>query len=120
MSTLNWWAMHRQSVWLERSATPSLPDWIRVAARAFACHKADGRAQFSAHDLSDFLGAPGGDGEWQRISAPQVSNAIKLAKKAGWIAEESNARCLVVPPHAVQGGRGMRNPRRRAKRGING
>jgi hypothetical protein len=52
------------------------------------------------------FGTPG-----EPLSPSSVSNAIKLAKNAGWIGRESSSRCLVVPPHAVQGGIGHPNER---------
>jgi hypothetical protein len=101
MSRQNPFGIHRQSVWHERSANPRLPDWIRIAALAFGSHKANGHAPFKSGELAVYLGLPG-----QPLKPSEVSNAIRLAKTSGWIAEESNARCLVVPPHAVEGGLG--------------
>jgi hypothetical protein len=105
MSFQNPWGIHHQAVWKERAASraanPSLDNWIRVAALAFGCHRRNGHANFGPGEIAEILGTPG-----KPLSAPAVSNAIKLAKSAGWIAKESNARCLVVPPHAVGGGLG--------------
>lgn len=101
MSVQNPFAMHRQAVWRERAADPALPTWIRLAALALGCHRRNGHANFRQGEIAEILGTPGNP-----LSASSVSNAIRLAKKAGWIAQESGARCLVVPPHAVQGGLG--------------
>lgn len=102
--------MHRQAVWRERAAdraaNPSMDNWIRVAALAFGCHRRNGHANFKRGEIAEILGTPG-----KPLSGPAVSNAIRLAKGAGWIAQESNARCLVVPPHAVGGGLGHPNDR---------
>jgi hypothetical protein len=110
MSAQNPYAMHRQSVWKERAANraanPVLPQWIRLAALAFGCHRRNGHANFVQGEIAEILGTPG-----KPLSPSSVSNAIKLAKKAGWIAQESNSRCLVMPPHAVEGGLGHPNDR---------
>lgn len=100
---INSWAMHYQSVWEDRSANPSLPLWVRISALAFGCHRRNGHANFKEGELSVLLGKPGDDG-WVYVPPPSISRAIAAAKDAGWIAEESNSRCLVVPGHAVQGG----------------
>lgn len=110
MSVQNPFGIHRQAVWRERAAVraanPSLDNWIRVAALAFGCHRRNGHAAFKTGEIAEILGTPG-----EPLSPSAVSNAIKLAKNAGWIAEESTARCLVVPPHAVGGGLGHPNDR---------
>jgi hypothetical protein len=105
VSAQNPFSMHRQAVWRERAQTraanPEMPLWIRVASLAFGSHRANGHSPFKQGDIAEVLGTPG-----QPLSGPSVSNAIRLAKNAGWIAEESTVRCLVVPPHAVHGGLG--------------
>ena len=110
MSVQNSYGMHYQAVWRERGAgrapNPTMPVWIRVGALAFGCHRRNGHANFGPGEIAEILGTPGNP-----LSASSVSNAIKLAKNAGWIANESNSRCLVVPPHAVQGGLGHPNER---------
>jgi hypothetical protein len=106
MSNDNPYSMHRQKVWAERAADPNMMLWIRVAALAFGCHRANNHAPFKAGEIAQILGTPG-----HPLRASSVSNAIKLAKQSTWIAEESTARCLVVPPHAVEGGLGHPNDR---------
>lgn len=106
MSYQNPFAFHYQGVWLERSADPSLTAWLRVAALAFGSHKKNGHATFGSGELATLLAKPGPDGVPKPLSASGVANAIRVAKRQGWIAQESNARCLVVPPHAVTGGLG--------------
>jgi hypothetical protein len=102
--------MHYQAVWRERAASraanPTMPLWIRIASLAFGCHRRNGHAAFKAGEIAEVLGTPG-----EPLSPSSVSNAIKLAKNAGWIGRESSSRCLVVPPHAVQGGIGHPNER---------
>jgi hypothetical protein len=106
VSRQNPFAFHYQGVWRERSADPSLANWIRVASLAFGRHSKNGHATFGSGELAKLLAKPGPDGEPRPISDSAVSNAIKHAKRQGWIAEESMARCLVVPRHAVVGGLG--------------
>jgi hypothetical protein len=62
-------------------------------------------------ELSLILGKPGEDGAWAYVDKTSISRAIAAAKKAGWIAEESNAKCLVVPHHAITGGMGSQYER---------
>lgn len=104
MSLDNPYAMHRQKVWLERAADPRLDLWTRVAALAFGRHRRNGHANFGAGEMGNLLGPPG-----RPLKPASVSRAIREAKEYGWIAGESNARCLVVPPHAVEGGLGHPN-----------
>lgn len=106
MSRENPFSMHRQSFWEEVAADASLPLWQRVAALAFACHRRNGHANFVAknRELAYLLGKPGDD--WTYVPADRISRAIARAKDAGWIAVESNSRCLVVPAHAIEGGLG--------------
>lgn len=105
MSLQNPFALHYQSVWLERSATPALPDWMRLASLAFGKHKANGHANFGSGEIARLLGRQA-DGKVKPLSGPAVSNAIRRAKELGFIADQSHARCLVVPPHAVTHGLG--------------
>jgi hypothetical protein len=98
--------MHYQSVWLERSMDSSLPYWLRVSGLAYGRHNANGHALFGPGEIGKLLAKPGLKGEAKPLSDSGVANAIKLAKRKGWIAQESMARCLVVPRHAVTGGLG--------------
>jgi hypothetical protein len=106
VSRQNPWAMHYQGVWVERSTNPLLPNWLRVAALAYGKHTKNGHASFASGELRMLLARPGPDGKPKPISNSAVANAIKQAKRYGFIAEESMARGLVVPPHAVVGGLG--------------
>ena len=107
MSLDNPFTMHRQTFWEEQAATLPLA-WQRLGAIAFATHKRNGHANFKAGKLAMMLGKPGPDG-WESLSSTHLSNLIASAKKAGWLAPESNSRCLVVPHHAIQGGLGHEN-----------
>lgn len=106
MSRQNPFALHYQGVWVERSTNPLLPAWLRVAFLAYGKHTKNGHANFSSGELAKLLSKPGPNGEPKPISDSAVSNAIKRAKEQGYIAEDSMARCLVVPRHAVVGGLG--------------
>jgi hypothetical protein len=106
VSVDNPYSMHFQSVWGERAADPSLPAWVRVSALAFYRHRANGHANFGPRELGLLLGKPGETGSWEYVADTAVSRAIAAAKRAGWIADTSNAKCLVVPHHAVTGGMG--------------
>lgn len=106
MSAQNPFALHRQGVWTERSRNTALPGWLRVAALAYGRHKRNGHAQFAEGELANLLAKPNRDGMIKAPSAQNVSNMIAAAKLHGFIAAESNARCLVVPRHAVEGGMG--------------
>jgi hypothetical protein len=106
VNVANPWSGHYQSVWLERAKDPDLPDWLRVASLAFAKHQLNGHANFATGQLRKLLTSPGPDGKPKPISHSAVSNAIRTAKKRGFIAENSSARCLVVPPHAITLGMG--------------
>lgn len=99
--------MHRQSFWEEVAADRDLPLWQRVAALAFACHRANGHANFIGknREIAFLLGRDGPSGR-ECVPANRISEAIARAKKAKWIDNESNSRCLVVPRHSIQGGLG--------------
>ena len=101
----NPWAKHRQHVWEERAGDPALPDWVRVAALAYGKHSANGHANFGPGQVALVLGVV--DRATGELRPNQnVSRAIGTAIRYGWLAQGSKARCLVVPPHAVEGGLG--------------
>jgi hypothetical protein len=90
----NPWAKHRQSAWRERAADTRNPDWLRLSSLAYAYHRGNGHACFDPGEIEKML----------CILGTAVSRAIREAKERGWIADESNSRCLVVPPDKVGGG----------------
>jgi hypothetical protein len=106
MAMTNPWDRQYQSVWLERSADTSLDNWLRLFALALGRHRANGHANFAPGEIAQCLGKVGPNNEFRPLSNSSVSNAIRLAKDRGWITTESNARCIVMPPHAVAGGDG--------------
>ena len=109
---INAWIRTYQSVWEERALDhENSPDWFRVWSLAVARSSASGHATFSSGEIARVLGCAGPDGLWVPKSATGVSQAVSLAKRKGLIDESSNARCLVLPAHAWQGGLG--SPSRR-------
>lgn len=118
MSLINPFSFHYQGVWLERSANPDLPFWLRLASLALGKHKANGHANFGAGEIARLLGKRGPDGQVKALSDSAVSNAIRRAKELGFIADQSYARCLVVPPHAVTHGLGSAYERCRIHAGA--
>lgn len=106
-------AMHVQHVWEERSADRRLPMWLRLAALAYGMHDSTGHAPFAAGQLGLILGhVDPTTGEVVEVDKANVQRAIREAKRAGWLADESGTRCLVVPEHAITGGKPV-NPRTR-------
>lgn len=102
MSLTNPWAKHRQAFWREQAADHNLQLWQRVAFMAYGSHRCNGHANFikRERELAHLLG------DKNPVPANRLSEAIKKAKDKGWLAAESNARCLVVPIHAIEGGLG--------------
>lgn len=103
MSLQNPFGMHRQSVWYERAQDGDYPLWQRVGWLAMGSHRGNGHANFIMYEreLALLLGKEG-----EAVPPNRLSEAISKAKLKGLLAIESNARCLVVPPHAIEGGLG--------------
>lgn len=100
------WARHYQHVWEERAGDPRLPLWLRVAALAYGRHDSNGHAPFKRGQVALILGRPPDDtGGPHPLDRREVWRAIDRAVMFEWLAEGSNARCLVVPAHAVKKGR---------------
>lgn len=104
---VNSWRMTYQSVWDEHALNYRAHDaWFRVFALAVARTGANGHAPCARGEIAAVLGRKGNSGEWIPASSSGVSQAIDLAKKKGLLHEMSHARCLVLPPHAWDGGLG--------------
>lgn len=104
---INSWKKSYQSPWDEHALDhKNHPDWFRVWALAVARSVANGHAVFPPGEIAKSLGAPGIDGGWLPKAPTGVSQAIRLAKQKGLLDPSSNARCLVLPSHAWQGGLG--------------
>jgi hypothetical protein len=106
MSRENPWTQHRQSFWAAHAGNPRLPLWQRVYCLAYGTHRRNGHAPFKSR--SEIAVATQivdkATGELHVPSPERVSEAIAQAIENGFLAEESNARCLVVPPWAIEGG----------------
>lgn len=76
---------------LTLATNPELPTWHRVGCIAW--HRADqgGHARFSTGELSRCLG----------LTRGQVSDALAVARRRGWVDQTSNARCVVLPGCAL-------------------
>ncbi|MGY1672181.1 hypothetical protein [Geodermatophilus sp. SYSU D00710] len=101
------WARHYQHAWAEKAGNPGLPLWLRVACLAFGHHLGNGHATFGPGEVRLTLTSVDRDGVLREPTSSDVSRAIKTAVRYGWLVEGSRARCLVVPGHAITGGRGV-------------
>lgn len=95
------WTMHQQAPWEERAKDPNVPLWLRVTFLAMGTHKKNGHASFlNAEEVavrSTPMGKPTPD-------ASEIRRAVRLARDRGWLSPQSNPKCLVVPPHWIDGG----------------
>lgn len=105
MSLNNPWTKHRQSFWESKTAAPGLPLWLRVVALAYGTHRRNGHAPKKPGEiaLATSLADPI-TGEVHSPSPSRVSEAIGQAIDLGFLHRDSGARCLVVPPWAIEGG----------------
>lgn len=101
------WARHYQRPWAERAGNPGLPLWLRVASLAYGHHLGNGHATFGAGEVRLALSSVDRDGVLRQPASSDVTRAIRTAVRYGWLAEGSRTRCLVVPGHAIEGGRGV-------------
>ncbi len=101
------WARHYQHVWEERSGSPRLPMWLRVAALAYGKHGANGHAPFAAGEVALALSSvQPNTGNITTPARQNVRRAIDVAMEYGFLAPGSSSRCLIVPHHAIEGGIG--------------
>jgi hypothetical protein len=100
------WAKHFQRSWQERAGDPRLSLWLRVACLAYGHHLGNGHATFGPSEVRLSLSTVTKHGEVRPPASSDVTRAIRTAVRNGWLAEGSGARCLVVPGHAIEGGRG--------------
>ncbi|WP_370331932.1 hypothetical protein [Mycolicibacterium hippocampi] len=93
MPVLNPYSMHYQSWWRDHASNPDLkPQWLRVAAFAYATHGRNGHAPVARGELMQLLGT-------QYPST--VQNAIAKAVDFSFLHEDSCAECLIVPSHGI-------------------
>lgn len=86
------------------SKTPEVsPLAIRVLFAAMGRVRRDGHAPFEVGELrNDLPLLDKATGALRKPSAQAISDAIGQAKSLGFIAWDSNARCLVLSGHAFQ------------------
>ena len=107
MSREDPWARHQQRVWLERARDPEVPKWLRIAFYAWGRHKANGHATFEPGELGLLVGVVNrATGELRPVDPSNLRHEICKAVEKGYLAEQSTAQCLVVPPYAISGGWG--------------
>lgn len=103
MGVKNPWAKHYQAVWEDRAADTTLPLWLRMTCIAYGRHEANGHANFRRGQLSWILGKMTEELSWKRVDRAQLTKAITVAVRHGWLAAGSCSECLIVPGHAVGG-----------------
>jgi hypothetical protein len=105
MSRENPWTKHRQSFWEGKTASAGLPLWLRVTALAFGTHRRNGHAPKKPGEIGLATSITDVDtGEIKTPSPSRVSEAIRQAIELGFLHRDSTARCLIVPPWAIEGG----------------
>lgn len=102
---------HRNSHWLDKAINPHHPLALRVYFVALGRRKVGGHAPLDPGELAELLVSPGADIPDRR----RVSEAIRQCTHWGYLAEGSNALCLVVPLYDVQGGKAAASCRRSHK-----
>lgn len=99
---------HRNSHWLDKAINPHHPLALRVYFVALGRRKVGGHAPLDQGELAELLVKPGAEIPDRR----RVSEAIRQCVHWGYLAEGSNALCLVVPLDDVQGGKSAHQCRR--------
>jgi len=106
------WAAYAQvemSRWAKDAAVTPLA--VRVLFAAMGRHDRNGHARFRSGELADVLGSIDvTTGEVRPARRGAVSDAIKAAKRLGYITDESFARCLVLSRHTFQKSWGSPQP----------
>lgn len=91
--------IHFFSFWSERAKDETAPLWLRLAALAYSHHRKNGHASFalgSESTLPEVLGK----------SRVQIQNEIRRAVQRGYLDEQSNINCLVLPYEICGGAEG--------------
>lgn len=86
----SWVKLHRDHWMSEAMKDPSLPAWWRIVLAGVARVDSSGHAPFDRGELAHAI-APGGG-----RTPTQLGRSIAQAVQRGYLAPESNARCLVV------------------------
>ncbi len=100
------WSKHFHEAYLEDAANPKYPKAIRVAFLAYGTHKANGHARFKRREVGRLLGEFDQQGTFVDADRYAVNRAINTAIEYGLLSPGSNALCLIVPGHRIQGHRG--------------
>jgi hypothetical protein len=91
--------IHLHSYWQARANDPELAIWLRIVALAYASHRKNGHATFymaGESTLPRILGK----------SKRAIQNELKKAIARGFLAEGSNANCLILPDGIFGGAEG--------------
>jgi hypothetical protein len=91
--------LHLHSYWQDRAGDDKLPIWLRLAAIAYASHHKNGHATFYMSGESTLPKTLGRD---KRV----IQNELKKAIDRGFLAEQSNINCLVLPDGIFGGAEG--------------
>lgn len=94
---------HRNEHWNDKAANPRHPLALRVYFAALGHRRVGGHAPFTTGELAEILVNA-------RAVIPdrrRVAEAIRQCVQWGYLAEGSNALCLLVPLDDIQGGRGQ-------------
>ncbi|MCZ2837091.1 hypothetical protein [Modestobacter sp. VKM Ac-2985] len=84
---------------------------VRVLFAAMGQHDRNGHARFRSGELADVLGSIDvTTDEVRPARRDSVSDAIKAAKRLGYITDESTVRCLVLSRHVFQKSWGSSDP----------
>lgn len=103
------YAQQEMSRWAKDGAVTPLA--VRVLFAAMGRHDRNGHARFRSGELADVLGSIDvTTGEVRPARRDTVSAAITVAKRLGYIAEDSSARCLVLSRHIFQKSWGSPEP----------
>lgn len=103
---------HRNEHWNDKAINPRHPLALRVYFAALGHRRVGGHAPFTSGELGELLVSVEGVIPDRR----RVAEAVRQCVQWGYLAEGSNALCLVVPLEDVTGGRGKPHRCRRSHR----
>jgi hypothetical protein len=76
-----------RAIMLTLSDNPALEAWHRIGCLAWYRTDQDGHAKFATGELARRL----------NLKPGQVSDALAVARRRGWVDPVSHARCVVLP-----------------------
>lgn len=94
---------HRNKHWLDKAINPEHPPALRVYFVALGRRRVGGHAPLRGGELAELLI----DGDGTIPDRRRVAKAIRQCVQYGYLAEGSNALCLIVPTDDVRGGHGQ-------------